>query len=73
MDAFRILLVVGAIIVVAIVVVMYLRDRGRRRAALPARNDLQRAGDSADSDSSSAGQRATGSTSWMRPGGGGGL
>jgi NADH:ubiquinone oxidoreductase subunit 6 (subunit J) len=42
MDAFRIILVVGAIAVVAVVVVMYLRDRRRRTAQLPARDDTQR-------------------------------
>jgi len=73
MDAFRIILVVGAIAVVAVVVVMYLRDRRRRTAQLPARDDTQRVGDSEGTDSGTAGQRATGSTSWMRPGGGGGL
>ena len=42
MDAFRIILVVGAIAVVALVVVMYLRDRRRRTAQLPERDDTQR-------------------------------
>jgi len=73
MDVFRIFLIVGAIAVVVIVVLIYVRDRRRRTAALPARDDLRRAGDSEDTDSGTAGQRATGSTSWMRPGGGGGL
>jgi hypothetical protein len=71
MDAFRIFLVAGALVVVVIVVVMYVRDRRRRVASLPARDDLRRAGESEGTDSGTAGQRATGSTSWMRPGGGG--
>ena len=73
MDAFRIILVLGAVAVAVIVVLMYLRERRRRTVAPPAHNDLRRAGDSEDTDSGTAGQRATGSTSWMRPGGGGGL
>ena len=62
----------GAAALIALAAVAWLIYLARkRRSHTVNRDDLQRAGSSADRDAESAANKAVGSNSWMRPSGGG--
>jgi uncharacterized protein HemX len=74
MDFLFVLGVVAVLVVIAAALGLAVFIRAKRDFELSQRQDeTLRAGTTATADSSEAGQRATGTTAWMRPSGGGGL